>query len=115
MRTQKGNIGKCTLEPKKLRCPVSHPIFEIFRTWSFINTIKYFDENTEKQPLNSEFRKDLFDWFLKKDNNFKFEEIRIFLDKKLGHHKKYNYPLDNRQKNKSKGYKDEDGIYETSV
>lgn len=37
LRTQKGNIGKCTLEPKKLRCPVSHPIFEIFRAWSFIN------------------------------------------------------------------------------
>jgi hypothetical protein len=29
-KSQKGNIGKCTLEPNKPRCPVSHPVFEIF-------------------------------------------------------------------------------------
>ncbi|HKZ64881.1 MAG TPA: hypothetical protein VJ111_00930, partial [Chitinophagaceae bacterium] len=81
LRSQKGNIGKCTLEPTKPRCPISHPIFEIFRTWGFINTIKYYDENDEKQSLSEAFRNSLFEFFLKKDKNFKFEEIRKFVDK----------------------------------
>lgn len=97
LKTQKGNIGKCTLEPTKPRCPISHPVFEIFRTWQFINSIKYLDDNNDKQPLNQEMRKQLFmDKFLKKDKNFKFEEIRIFLDKKFGKAKKYNYPIDRK-------------------
>ncbi|UNY99626.1 hypothetical protein MQE36_04590 [Zhouia spongiae] len=105
LKTQKGNIGKCTLEPAKPRCPVSHPIFEIFRAWQFINTIKFFDENNEKQPLSQEMRERLFfDKFLKKDSNFKFEEIRKFLDKKFGKAKKYNYPIDRKT-----------GKYDTSV
>ncbi|GHT67414.1 hypothetical protein FACS189452_05090 [Bacteroidia bacterium] len=107
LRTQKGNIGKCTLEPKKLRCPVSHPIFEIFRAWSFINTIKYFDENGNKQPLEQKHREELFEWFLKKDKNFKFEEIKTFLNKKFEKPPKYNYPI-----SKDKGGKE---IYDTSV
>ncbi len=105
LKTQKGNIGKCTLEPAKSRCPVSHPVFEIFRAWQFINTIKYFDENGEKQSLNQKMREQLFfDKFLKKDSNFKFEEIRKFLDKKFGKAKKYNYPIDRKT-----------GKYDTSV
>lgn len=104
LRTQKGNIGKCTLEPSKPRCPVSHPVFEIFRAWSFINTIKYYDENNEKVFLEVEKRKALFSFFLKKDKNFKFEDIRNFLDKQFGKKKKYNYPIDTKT-----------GKYDTSV
>ena len=105
LKTQKGNIGKCTLEPDKPRCPVSHPIFEIFRAWQFINTIKYFDENDEKQPLSQKMRNQLyFEKFLKKDSNFKFEEIRNFLDRKFEKTKKYNYPIDRKT-----------GKYDTSV
>ncbi|MDR1517277.1 MAG: hypothetical protein LBS52_04135, partial [Dysgonamonadaceae bacterium] len=107
LRTQKGNIGKCTLEPKKLRCPVSHPVFEIFRAWSFINTIKYFDENGEKQFILQEDRNKLFEWFLNQDKNFKFEKIKDILKKKYGENTKYNYPIT----------KDKNGndIYDTSV
>jgi len=104
LRSQKGNIGKCILEPTKSRCPVSHPIFEIFRAWSFINTIKYYDDKDEKQSLSPDSRTQLFELFLKKDKNFKFEEIRIFLDKQLKSKKKYNYPIDNKT-----------GKYDTSV
>jgi len=107
LRTQKGNIGKCTLEPQKLRCPVSHPVFEIFRTWSFINTIKYYDENNEKQSILPEYRNQLFDWFLKKEKNFKFEEIKDFLNKKYGINTKYNYPITKNKKGEE--------IYDTSV
>lgn len=94
LKSQKGNIGKCTLEPSKLRCPISHPAFEIFRALQFINTIKYFDANNEKQNLNSDLRTKLFtDLFLKQDANFKFQEIKKFLDKCSGSVYKYNYPI----------------------
>lgn len=94
LKSQKGNIGKCTLEPSKLRCPISHPAFEIFRALQFINTIKYFDANNEKQNLSSDLRKKLFtDLFLKQDGNFKFQEIKKFLDKHSGSVYKYNYPI----------------------
>ena len=66
LKSKKGTIGKCTLEQTKLRCPVSHPIFEIFRAWQFINTIKYYDNNNEKQFLSNEIREQLyFEVFLK--------------------------------------------------
>jgi CRISPR-associated endonuclease Csn1 len=104
LSSQKGNIGKCTLEPAKPRSPVSHPIFEIFRAWSFINTIKYYDDNGEKHSLSSDSRNQLFELFLRKDKNFKFEEVKIFLDKQFKSKKKYNYPIDKKT-----------GKYDTSV
>lgn len=105
LRNQKGNIGKCTLETDKPRCPVSHPIFEIFRAWSFINTVKCIDDNGEKQDISPEYRKLVFEeLFLKKEKNFKFEEIRKFLDKKFKSPKRYNYP-----------YNQKDKIYDSSV
>lgn len=65
LRSQKGNIGKCSLEPTKPRCPASHPIFEIFRTWTYINTIKtvdYTDDNHKKvESIPLAFKKSLFD------------------------------------------------------
>ena len=39
LRSQKGLVGKCTLEPKKPRCPICHPDFEEFRALTFINNI----------------------------------------------------------------------------
>ena len=42
--------------------------------------------------------------FLKRDKNFKFEEIRKFLDKQFKSNKKYNYPFDQKKK-----------IYDSSV
>lgn len=41
LKSQKRNIGKCLLEPNKFRMPVSHPVFELFRTWQVINNIRY--------------------------------------------------------------------------
>lgn len=96
LKSQKGNIGKCTLEPTKPRCPVSHPIFEIFRAWSFINTIKYYNDKNEKVSLGQTERELLFEFFLKKDKNFKFEDIKKELNKSLGTNTKYNYPIDKK-------------------
>lgn len=92
LRSQKGNIGKCALETTKNRCPASHPIFEIFRTWQYINTIKYIDNKGKKQFIPIEYKKDIFnEVFLKKDKNFKFEVIQKRLDKLFKEKKIYNY------------------------
>ena len=40
LKSQKGTIGKCTFEKGKSRCPVSHPLYEEFRMYQFINNIK---------------------------------------------------------------------------
>lgn len=96
LKSQKGNIGKCTLELSKQRCPASHPIFEIFRTWSFINTIKTVSETegykTVKENIPLKFRQQIFeDVFLNKEKNFKFDVIQKYLDKLFEKKKTYNY------------------------
>jgi CRISPR-associated endonuclease Csn1 len=88
LRSQKGNVGKCTLEPNKPRCPISHPEFEEYRAWSFINNIKYRESENESsswQTLSLELKQKLFkEKFLRVKTSFKFEEIRTFLEKELG-------------------------------
>ena len=99
LRSQKGKIGKCTLEPSKQRIPLSHPLFEISRAWQFINTIKYCDKAGKKQFLPQSLRNSLYnDLFLKKSDSFKFEDIRKFVDKKLNAKVKFNYPLSEKSK-----------------
>lgn len=41
LRTQKGLVGKCTLENGKTRIPISHPAFEEFRALAFINNLQW--------------------------------------------------------------------------
>lgn len=84
LRSQKGLVGKCTLEAQKSRCPISHPSFEEFRAWSFLNNIKYLDSETGKmETLSLELRKILFEekFFLKGKNDFKFSQITKHLQK----------------------------------
>lgn len=40
LKSQKGQVGTCTFEKGKPRCPSSHPLYEDFRMYSFINNIK---------------------------------------------------------------------------
>lgn len=40
LRSQKGSVGVCTFEKGKARCPISHPLYEEYRTWVFINNLK---------------------------------------------------------------------------
>jgi CRISPR-associated endonuclease Csn1 len=40
LRSQKGLVGICTLEKNKSRAPISHPFYEEYRTWVFINNLK---------------------------------------------------------------------------
>lgn len=83
LRSQKGLIGKCTLEPNKYRAPISHPAFETFRAWSFLNNIKYKEGDTLKElplELKQEIHSELF--FRKSKAYFPFSEIVAFLKKK---------------------------------
>ncbi|MFC3757052.1 type II CRISPR RNA-guided endonuclease Cas9 [Chryseobacterium tructae] len=39
LRTQKGLVGNCIYEKNKRRVAVSHPLYEEYRTWVFINNL----------------------------------------------------------------------------
>lgn len=77
LKSQKGLIGSCTFEKGKSRCPISHPRFEEFRMWSFLNNVKvktYLDD--EYRPLNKEeFAKALPMFYRKSKPNFDFEDV----------------------------------------
>lgn len=91
LRSQKGLIGKCTLEPNKYRAPISHPAFETFRAWTFLNNIKYKDGNEWKQ-LPLELKQEIYTrlFFRKSKAYFPFSEIAELL-KKQGKNYQLNY------------------------
>ena len=95
LRSQKGSIGKCTLEPGKYRVPVSHPSFELFRAWSFINNIKFKDigdDGGSWKPLPLDLKYSIFNekFFRKSKAYFLFAEIAELIAKK-GFKWKLNY------------------------
>lgn len=83
LRSQKGLVGKCTLEPNKYRAPISHPAFEAFRAWAFLNNIK-FKENNQWKPLPIELKQEIYDelFFRKSKSYFPFSEISTLIKKK---------------------------------
>ena len=79
LRSQRGNVGKCTLERTKPRCAIGHPLFEKFRAWTLINNIKIRmseEEQAEQLPMKLRFElyNDCFLAFVRAE--FKFEDIR---------------------------------------
>nr|NQU91396.1 hypothetical protein [Bacteroidota bacterium] len=96
LRSQKGLIGKCTLEPNKPRCPVSHPKFEEYRAWSFINNIKYrTDKDARFEPIPLELKEKLYHakFFYKSSGKreFDFIEVRKFIESNGGNDWELNY------------------------
>lgn len=89
LKSQKGLIGKCSLEPNRTRCSVSRPEYELFRMYSFINTIKLKEPTAEKfRFLNSEERESIkYKFFRKSKPTFTFIDIK----KTIGEENKYNY------------------------
>ena len=93
LRSQKGTLGNCSFEDtlpvinmdgtqrknekgkpvtySKKPCPISHPLFELFRTHQFINTIEF----GEKQRLSKDQKKQVLELINRKDNAFSFKEI----------------------------------------
>jgi len=94
LRSQKGLIGKCTLEIQKSRCPISHPKFEEYRAWSLINNIKYRDnENSDFKPIPLELKEKIYHekFFFKSKREFKFSEIRKFIQENGNKNWELNY------------------------
>lgn len=76
LKSQKGLIGKCTFEKSKSRCAVSHPNFEEYRMWCFINTIKIkTPEDESLRFLTKEEILKIIPKFLRKKDNFNFEDL----------------------------------------
>ena len=87
LKSQKGVIGSCTFEKGKARCPISHPRFEEFRMWSFLNNVKIktcLDDLY--RPLNEdEIARALPMFYRKSKPNFDFEDIaKAIAGKKKG-------------------------------
>ena len=83
LRSQKGLVGNCTLEPNKPRCPISHPEFEKFRAWCIINNVRFGEEL--KETLSLDQKEQLYkDKFLLTRSSFKFQEIREWIQKEIG-------------------------------
>ncbi len=96
LKSQKGTVGTCTFEKGKPRCPVSHPLFEDFRMYAFLNNVKIqtpFDP--ELRPLDSDERFKVIPLFKRKSKrSFAFEDIA----KKLAPKNSYCFYKDREQK-----------------
>ncbi len=77
LKSQKQQVGKCTFEPRKSRCPVSHPLYEDYRMYAFINNIKIqTPSDYDLRPLTQEDKAKIVPLFLRKSKkNFPFEDI----------------------------------------
>lgn len=82
LKSQKGTIGKCTLEPNKPRCPQSRPEFELFTAWSFINTIRFGNECATELTLEQKNR--LYNEKFIRASDFDFKTIRKWIEKEYG-------------------------------
>lgn len=91
LKSQKGTVGTCTFEKGKTRCPASHPMYEEFRLYSFLNNIKIkTPADTEMRYLNGDEKAailPLFKKYRKSKHTFNFEDIA----KKLAGKGKYMY------------------------
>jgi CRISPR-associated endonuclease Csn1 len=79
LRTQKGLVGICIYEKNKKRAPISHPLYEEYRTWIFINNLKIEPPyGIDKQAYLNET---IYPLFYKTSNDFKFQNIQTKLIK----------------------------------
>ena len=86
LRSQKGLVGVCTFEQNKRRCPISHPLYEEYRTWVFINNLKIKpiiknDISINKIDLNEALHNVVYPQFFKAAYDFKLSSIVKELEK----------------------------------
>lgn len=98
LKSQKGQVGTCTFEKGKSRCPSSHPLYEDFRMYAFINNIKV-KINTvyerAERPLTQEEKERIIPLFKRKSKRtFLFEDIA----KKLAGKNNYCYDKSDEEK-----------------
>lgn len=90
LKSQRQGVGRCTMEPSRPRCAVSHPAYERFRMLSFINNIKVKGpHDIDLRPLNEEERKKINGLFFSKPQ-FDFKDIA----KAISGKKNYQYIKD---------------------
>ena len=91
LKSQKGQVGTCTFEKGKSRCPSSHPLYEDFRMYSFLNNIKVqvntMFEKSERYLTDDEKQKIVPLFKRKSKRTFPFEDIA----KKLAGKNNYTY------------------------
>ena len=77
LKSQKHTVGKCVFEPSKPRCSMSHPLYEQYRMYAFINNIKMQGPNDEElRMLTEKEKQEIIPLFLRKSKKeFKFEDI----------------------------------------
>ncbi|RYZ28007.1 MAG: hypothetical protein EOO10_10950 [Chitinophagaceae bacterium] len=82
LRSQKGLVGICTFERGKSRAPVSHPLYEEYRTWVFINnlTIVLPKGVNEEEYLD----RTIYPLFYNASRDFKLKKLRDRLKKDGG-------------------------------
>ncbi|KAF2518536.1 hypothetical protein E0W68_09445 [Flavobacterium salilacus subsp. salilacus] len=79
LRTQKGLIGNCIYEPGKKRAPISHPLYEEYRTWIFINNLNIVPP---AGIAKADYLKDkIYPLFYKASDDFDFKSILTQLKK----------------------------------
>lgn len=98
LKSQKGQIGTCTFEKGKARCPSSHPLYEDFRMYAFLNNIKVqvntLYERGERYLTEDEKQKIIPLFKRKSKRTFPFEDIA----KKLVGKNNYCYYKSNEEK-----------------
>lgn len=87
LKSQKGLVAKCTLEPKRKRIALSHPLFEEFRMWESINRIKIKRELEERLDFLNNDEKELIKKEFLQITDFEFNKIA----NKLSNGLPYNY------------------------
>jgi len=77
LKSQKGLVGKCSLEPTKYRCPVSRPEFEEFRMYQYLNNFKIKTPENEKLRELTEEEKEIIKplFYRKSKTSFDFDEV----------------------------------------
>jgi CRISPR-associated endonuclease Csn1 len=77
LRSQKGLVGICTFEKNKPRCPISHPLYEEYRMYAFINNIRYKTNLKDNfEPLTHDMIEKIIPLFYRKSKKqFDFTEI----------------------------------------
>lgn len=93
LKSKKGEVGKCTFEKNKYRCPASHPLYEEFRMLSFLNNVKIqTPQDGSLRPLNADERaKAMRKFYRKSKPYFDFDDIA----KAIAGGKEYGYYKDN--------------------
>lgn len=109
LKSQKGQVGKCTLEPSKPRCPQSRPEYEEFVAWSLLNNIR-FGEGCKRQ-LSIEQKAEIYDELFIRATDFKFEKIRIWIERNIG--VTCSYSADSKQR--TINYKDNTSVPASNV